>query len=161
MSTAGNQRKSQPRVRRCRGRDQSSTSVCTCAALPAAFLSRSQQAESQRQNPSIHPCFTRKARSFSTEKQGRSRAEPGTDDPCTRPRRVVSTERVAAPPPLLVAASFRLSAMGRAASRAGASGCRTPAPILFGFVGCARRWRRENRAWKRFRRVSHRRSEGD
>jgi hypothetical protein len=79
MSTAGNQRKSKPRVRVLPEEGYIlDLSVCSCAALPA-FLSRSQQAESQRPNPSIR--FTRKARSFSTEKQGRSRAGPGTGRP--------------------------------------------------------------------------------
>jgi hypothetical protein len=83
MSTAGNQRKSKPRVRVLPEEGYIlDLSVCSCAALPA-FRSRSQQAESQRPNPSIR--FTRKARSFSTEKQGRSRAGPGTGRPVPHP----------------------------------------------------------------------------
>jgi hypothetical protein len=155
MSTAGNQRKSKPRVRVLPEEGYIlDLSVCSCAALPA-FRSRSQQAESQRPNPSIR--FTRKARSFSTVNQGRSRAGPGTGRPVPHrpPRRFHGAGRRAA-----AAACRRFippQCDGTGASRAGASGFRTHAPILFGFVGCARRWRRENRAWQRFRRVSHRR----
>jgi hypothetical protein len=124
-----------------------------CTARLSVPLSTSRKPKTE----SVHPLYPKSTVVFDG-KAGQVACRAG-DRTARAPPPAASFPRSRSPRPCCCLSPLHSAAVrwdGRIA-RAGASGFRTHAPILFGFVGCARRWRRENRAWQRFRRVSHRR----